>query len=365
METLKRSEIRGGGGYREHWLDLAKAIGIVLVVCAHALQKDSYIWIWINSFHMPLFFFISGYLYSCKSGFLSYAVKKVRMLWVPFEVASFAAYIVFLVIGQATFSIKEIAKILLMVAPGPLLGATWFIPVLLFTSIVYDLLYRGIRRLGQEKNSIILTVASIIFLAVGLKTSLPYRGSVILRSVFFFHLGQLMRKYLKNKKYDLVMGVVLMTAVSVAAIFNTTSYLNNTYPSLPLYFVAAICGSIGICVLSRFICNKIDAEKMRGILYIGMNTMGPLIWQFVAFKIVIAIQIVVYGLTWDRMLDFPVIYEYATVLWVLLDIILGIGVSILIYKIVNKPVDRLTESLERKAYKEGDVLEIGDCYGQG
>lgn len=313
METLKHPEIRGG--YREHWLDLAKAIGIILVVWAHALPKDNYLWIWINSFHMPLFFCISGHLYTCKGGFLPYVVKKVRTLWVPFEVASFATYIVFLLIGQAALSIKEIAKIILMVAPGPLLGATWFIPVLLFTSIIYDL---------------------------------PYRGSVILRSVFFFHMGQMMKKYWKSQKYDLVTGIVLMAAVSVSAIFNTTSYLNNTYTSLPLYFVAAIGGSIGICLLSRVVCNHIDAEKMKGILYVGMNTMGPLIWQFVMFKIVIAIQIAVYKLPWSKLGDFPVIYGYAAGLWVLLDIIVGIGGSILIYKVINKPVDRVVARAEKR-----------------
>ena len=164
-------------------------------------------------------------------------MKKIRTLWIPFEVASFATYIVFLVIGKVTFSIKEIAKILLMVAPGPLLGATWFIPVLLFTSIIYDLLFRGVQKLGQDKNGIlILTVVSVIFLIVGIKASFPYRGSVILRSVFFFHLGQMMKEYWKSQKYDLMIGIVLMAVVSVAAIFNTTSYLNNTFTSLPLYF---------------------------------------------------------------------------------------------------------------------------------
>ena len=310
-------------------------------------------WIWINSFHMPLFFLISGYLYSCKGGFLPYAMKKIRTLWVPFEVASFAIYIMFILIGQSTFTIKEVAKILLMVAPGPLLGATWFIPVLLFTSIIYDLLFRGVQKLGQEKNSVlILTVVSITFLIVGLKTSLPYRGSVILRSVFFFHLGQIMKKYWKSQKYDLMIGIVLMAVVSVAAIFNTTSYLNNTFTSLPLYFVAAIGGSIGICILCRFMCSHIAAEKVNGILYVGMNTMGPLIWQFVTLKIVIAVQIVVYGLTWDRLLDFPVIYEYAHGIWVLLGVIVGIGVSILIYKVINKPVDKLAAKVEKRLLKK-------------
>ena len=101
-------------------------------------------------------------------------------------------------------------------------------------------------------------------------------------------------------------------------------------------------------MLSRFVCSHIDVEKIKGILYIGMNTMGPLIWQFVTFKIIIAIQSAVYGLTWDRLQDFPVIYEYAHGIWVLLDVIVGIGVSILIYKVINKPVDKLAAKAEKK-----------------
>lgn len=336
---------------RKHWIDLAKAIGILLVVWAHALPKDNYMWIWINSFHMPLFFCISGYLYTCKEKFLSYAVKKIRMLWVPYEVASFVTYIVFILLGQAALSIIEILKIVLMISPGPLslLGATWFIQVLLFTSILYDMIYRIIRMIGKEMYVvIILTIISIVFLIIGLETKIPYRGSVILRSFFFFHLGQLMSQYLKEQKYDLIVSLILILVVSTTAIFNKTSYVNNTYTSIPLYLIASISGAVGVMFLSRFVCSRISKDRMRGVLYVGMNTMGPLIWQFVTFKIVIALQIKVYHLSWSRLSDFPVIYEYAHSIWVLLDIIVGIGVSILIYKMINKPLDKLAMMLEKK-----------------
>ncbi len=333
---------------REPWLDLAKAIGIVLVLWAHALPKDDYMWIWINSFHMPLFFCISGYQYVCRGKFCSYIVKKVRTLWIPFEVSSVVTYTVFLLIGQVTLSVKEIAKIVLMVAPGPLLGATWFIPVLLFTSVIYDLLYRLTRKLDFEqeyKTDIVLTIVALACLIVGIKMSLPYRGSVILRSVFFFQLGQLIRKYLNNKKYDLILGIILMSTVSIIAIFNTTSYLNNTYTSVPLFVLAAIGGSIGVSMLCRWAESQINIEKLKIVLYIGMNTKGPLIWQFVAFKIVTAVQILIYGLSWSKILDFPVIYEYAHGIWILLDVIIGLFFSTWIYKIVNRPVEKYIDKL--------------------
>ena len=51
---------------RYTWIDCIKGIGIFLVVLGH-IYKDNYIGQWIYSFHMPLFFMLSGYLMYTKS----------------------------------------------------------------------------------------------------------------------------------------------------------------------------------------------------------------------------------------------------------------------------------------------------------
>ena len=51
---------------RYTWIDCIKGIGIFLVVLGH-IYKDNYIGLWIYSFHMPLFFMLSGYLMYAKS----------------------------------------------------------------------------------------------------------------------------------------------------------------------------------------------------------------------------------------------------------------------------------------------------------
>ena len=55
---------------RYTWIDCIKGIGIFLVVLGH-IYKDNYIGQWIYSFHMPLFFMLSGYLMYTKSVDLS------------------------------------------------------------------------------------------------------------------------------------------------------------------------------------------------------------------------------------------------------------------------------------------------------
>lgn len=90
-----------------------------------------------------------------------------------------------------------------------------------------------------------------------------------------------------------------------------------------------------------------NAKEIKKLFsWLGKNTLGIVIWQFVAFKIVTVIQISFLKLEWSRIVDFPVIYDYATIEWVLLNIIIGSLCSIGIYRIqdnltgiVLQPID--------------------------
>lgn len=75
----KKSEINNS---RIQWIDMAKGYGIVLVLLGHLHVNEMMVWIY--SFHMPLFFFLSGYLFSVKSSFREFAAGKVRKLLVPY-----------------------------------------------------------------------------------------------------------------------------------------------------------------------------------------------------------------------------------------------------------------------------------------
>ena len=85
---------------RLHYLDMAKGIGIFLVALGHMEDIATGTRVWISSFHMPLFFVISGILMAVKnepSKDLGIAVKKringiiVPYLW--FSLSYFVIYI--------------------------------------------------------------------------------------------------------------------------------------------------------------------------------------------------------------------------------------------------------------------------------
>lgn len=76
---------------RLNWIDALKGIGIMLVVLGHhslPAALDTYIF----SFHMPLFFFISGFLFDfgkySKSG-ANFVKGKFRSLLLPYSFLHF------------------------------------------------------------------------------------------------------------------------------------------------------------------------------------------------------------------------------------------------------------------------------------
>lgn len=83
---------------RDIAFDIAKGIGIVLVVIGHYEPADSPAWYvefvrFIYGFHMPLFFFIAGFFYdrsTRKESYRSFVWGKFQRLMVPYFILSWA-----------------------------------------------------------------------------------------------------------------------------------------------------------------------------------------------------------------------------------------------------------------------------------
>lgn len=74
---------------RENWIDWAKSMGILLVVMGHSNYSIPHLTEMIFMFHMPLFFFISGYLFKTSYTFGEIHNKNIRALVVPYILFNF------------------------------------------------------------------------------------------------------------------------------------------------------------------------------------------------------------------------------------------------------------------------------------
>ncbi len=69
--------------HRIDWIDMLKGLGIILVVFGHTAHAKDTIRILIYSFHMPMFFIISGYLFKTKDKYKNF-LKKFMTLLLPY-----------------------------------------------------------------------------------------------------------------------------------------------------------------------------------------------------------------------------------------------------------------------------------------
>ncbi len=181
-------------------IDIAKGIGIILVVWAHAHGPATN---FITQFHMPFFFFISGMLYSSEncSG-KEYIIHKSKSLLLPFWWWNLFFYLLYFVLfywGKWSAFVfgKEIIDIFLTVEKVPFLGATWFLTALFQVSVIIHLAIRGFRKNKYGDFALLGMGATVC--ALGFAIDFPHRISRTMVCSFFYISG-----YLYNKIYGLV-----------------------------------------------------------------------------------------------------------------------------------------------------------------
>ena len=118
---------------RDKSIDIAKGIGIILVVYGHMVCpiKEE-----ILLFHMPLFFLLSGYFFSPKDSVKDFLRKKSKALLVPFVlfyILSFLYMVISKILKGESF-ISYILSFQSFVAPNPPL---WFLLSLFEIFVVF------------------------------------------------------------------------------------------------------------------------------------------------------------------------------------------------------------------------------------
>ena len=110
--------------------DIAKGIGIILVVLGHStIEMGHYL---IYMFHMPLFFYLSGIFHRYDS-FVNQLVNKINRLLVPFVV-----FLCILLFFNAICGLDNGGGYLRPPHLRGIIGPLWFLPSLFTVSILYN-----------------------------------------------------------------------------------------------------------------------------------------------------------------------------------------------------------------------------------
>jgi len=122
------------------YIDICKTIGIVAMIMGH-IGFGKLFDIFIHLFHMPLFFFITGFLYKDEYSMKNYLVKKFRTLIIPYFSFSVFHIIISILLGETEKN--SISPFLFFYTNRiPIAGALWFLMSLFVACICFGFINR-------------------------------------------------------------------------------------------------------------------------------------------------------------------------------------------------------------------------------
>ncbi|MBQ7886534.1 MAG: acyltransferase family protein [Clostridia bacterium] len=129
---------------RKPWMDCVRGIAIVLVVLGHMNQAQSALNTWIYSFHMPVFFVLSGMLIAMRDPDAEKPLGRVllaraRQLLYPYLTFSALVVIYYLLRSKPDYALKVLGYTVVLEG----YNALWFLPALLMAECMLRVLLRS------------------------------------------------------------------------------------------------------------------------------------------------------------------------------------------------------------------------------
>lgn len=316
--------------------------------CPDALNK------FIYSFHMPLFFILSGYFYKeINSGEMlwKYVLKKIKKLWLPYVfycIPFIALHNVLAPLGfdgGRLYDVSDYAKhffglLYFKGEPSGYFPAFWFLRTLFIASVILACCSLIKSRLQLSKEWLLVVLVCMFCLLEMVMALLS--GQVIVRltlmAMVFLCMGILYRNVERHIDYSwILLMVTFITTLFCSYSFKFTQITEVDGIYLMTYVSIAVIGSLFVMTLSQKI--ELHCRLLKRILvYIGNHTMIILALHAIVFKFLNNVIQPMINAPQDSILSLN-LSSYAPWLWIIYSLA-GVVVPIMIY--------RLYEVLKRK-----------------
>lgn len=243
---MQNKQVNHMNNKRIEWLDIAKGIGILLVILGHCLNINQRSFHLIFTFHMPLFFLLSGYVFKDKVPFFKFIGKKFKTLIIPFLGFFALGLIVTFLVPQwrTELSLAGIKNDLWLANPDNAHNSSiWFLVCLFLVSIAFWLL--------MKLPKALLPLLLFAIYELGIKYSvertvffgynrLPFNLDVLPVALMFFAIGYFLKQirainYLTSKWiYGIDMFVIGMILTFV--VYKSNGYVNMHGLIFPIRF---------------------------------------------------------------------------------------------------------------------------------
>lgn len=264
---------------------MAKGIGILLIMIGHlgisVIPEANFLQVWIYSFHIPMFFFLSGFLFSIGGSLKEFALKKLRTVVLPYFTLGLAIllYNIYSAVKSNIYSTAWLRETVKRFLIQDRFWTIWFLASILVLNIMMYLMVRFL------KKTWLIAAASVACAVIGLLyyhfggSKLPWDIDVAFCAMPFFGGGFLINRH-KDRLGLLVRGtarsVIMFFVCGASNIFfcwlnyhfshRPCDMFSMFYGIAPLMYLSAFSGIAAVVILCRW-------AVWRPLCFIGENSL--------------------------------------------------------------------------------------------
>ncbi len=300
---------------RIEWIDILKGFAIICVILGHRKYGNNgllstYFVSEVYSFHIPLFFFASGLVFSIAKydSFKNFLIKKIKTILVPMVFFSFiqilfnfAYYGVLLGSKNADYGINyffnSLLGIILQIRNGKYEATLWFFSCLFITQCIF---YWVIKIFKNRTFPIIFTIGTCfvlgsVYMYLGLPR-LPWNADCAFIAILFLGLGYIIKN--ENNimnRINKIWLIPILLLLNILTMYLNYNYMGKDHVDLALscigfplwYFLESIAGVwlIFIVVSKIKTCKPLSYIGKNSLVYYGLVDLMVFIPDIIIFNI--------------------------------------------------------------------------------
>ena len=255
-------------GKRLGYVDIAKGIGIVLVVCSHS---DALYLMWpMMGMFVPIFYFCSGYTFSMKATLMECMKNRFRKLYVPYLFFNILLFCAFM-----HFSLRELVGMFysryclypLDVSPNIKFLTSGNYPMWFLTSMIISyLFFYLIIYCDKIKYWLLLIYAILTILLTKCPILLPWSIDTAFLTASFMYVGMVVRNrnFISANLWQVGLIVIAYVGLQITGgEINLSVRMYGT--SVFIYFVLGCIGSFVVLWVSKYLEGTLVGKMLLSL----------------------------------------------------------------------------------------------------
>ncbi len=269
---------------RIEYLDIFRSFGIILMIMGHIGYGKNF-GHFIHAFHMPMFFFVSGFLYKKNTKELfslaEYSKKKAKSLLVPYIIFGLFHYCIWLTTHD--FSLEPLFHLIFVnTFDLPIAGGLWFLTALFITEILFFVIDKYIQNM-PIKILIIVAVALLGNITeVILPVTFPYAIGCSFVGLGLYYIGYIIEQFerkiesIGNSVIELPLKYNIILSIVTTFFIFMNGYINmrmGYYANIFLFWLNALFSIVVGLNFAKLFYDKIKGTAIsKWLMSIGKNS---------------------------------------------------------------------------------------------